>query len=222
MTTIVPAPQAGSDLAEVEQWVTELEQLVERVGRCFARSETRQRALAYLQGLLSPVERKNSWQLAEASGNETPYGVQHLLGRAAWDEDGVRDDLRAYVIEHLGDPDGVLVVDETGFLKKGTKSAGVKRQYSGTAGPIENCQIGVFLAYASDQGHAFLDRELYLPQEWAEDAERRRAAGVPETVSFQTKPQLARRMLERTLDAGVPTGWVTADHIYGGEYRLRA
>lgn len=209
-------------LAEVEQWAGEREQLGERIGPHVARPETRQRALAYLQGLLSPVDRKNGWQLAEASGNTTPYGVQHLLGRAVWDEDGVRDELRAYVVEHLGDRDGMLVVDETGFLKKGTKSVGVKRQYSGTAGRIENCQVGVFLAYASNQGHAFLDRELYLPQEWAQDAERRREAGVPEEVGFQTKPQLARRMLARALDAGVPAEWVTADHIYGGEYRLRA
>lgn len=214
--------QQRPDLAAVEQWVAELEQLVERVSPHVARPETRQRALAYLQALLSPVERKNSWQLAEASGHTTPYGVQHLLGRAVWDADGVRDELRADVVEHLGEPEGVLVLDETGFLKKGTKSVGVKRQYSGTAGRIENCQIGVFLAYASDQGHAFLDRELYLPQEWAEDAARRCEAGVPTEVCFQTKPQLARRMLARALDAGVPAGWVTADHIYGGEYRLRA
>jgi SRSO17 transposase len=213
-------PRPG--LAEVEQWLAELDHLVARVGPHVARTETRQRALAYLQGLLSPVERKNGWQLAEANGNTTPYGVQHLLGRAVWDVDAVRDELRAYVVEHLGHPDGVLVLDETGFLKKGTQSVGVKRQYSGTAGRIENCQIGVFLAYASEAGHAFLDRELYLPEEWARDEERRAAAGVPEAVPFQTKPQLARRMLARALDAGVPAGWVTADHIYGGDYRLRA
>lgn len=214
--------QQRPGLAEVEQWVVELEHVVERIAPHLARPETRQRVLTYLQGLLSPVDRKNSWQLAEASGSTTPYGIQHLLGRAVWDEDGVRDALRAYVVEHLGDPEGVLVVDETGFLKKGTKSVGVKRQYSGTAGRIENCQIGVFLAYASAEGHVFLDRELYLPEEWAQDEERRREAGVPEDVSFQTKPELARRMLARALDAGVPAGWVTADHIYGGAYHLRA
>ena len=210
------------DAAEVEQWVTELDHIVERVSPHFARTATRQRARAYLQGLLSSVERKNGWQLAEASGNTTPYGVQHLLGRAVWDVDAVRDALRAYVVEHLGDPDGVLVLDETGFLKKGTHSVGVKRQYSGTAGRIENSQIGVFLAYASERGQAFLDRDLYLPEEWAEDEERRQATGVPEVVQFQTKPQIAHRMLARVLDAGVPAGWVTADHIYGGDYRLRA
>jgi SRSO17 transposase len=215
-------PEQQLDQAAVEQWISALDQLVERISPRFARPETRQRARAYVQGLLSSVERKNGWQLAEAGGNTTPYGVQHLLGRAVWDVDGVRDELRTYVIEHLGDPDGVLVVDETGFLKKGTKSAGVKRQYSGTAGRIENCQIGVFLAYASAHGQAFLDRELYLPEEWAQAEERRHAAGVPAGVPFQTKPQIARRMLARALDAEVPAGWVTTDHIYGGDYRLRA
>jgi SRSO17 transposase len=214
--------QEHPGVAAIEQWAADLEQLVARSAPRFARPETRQRALAYLQGLLSPLERKNGWQLAEASGHATPYGLQHLLGRAVWDADGVRDELRTYVVERLGDPDGVLVVDETGFLKKGTHSVGVKRQYSGTAGRIENCQIGVFLAYASGRGQAFLDRALYLPQEWADDAARREAAGVPEDVSFATKPQLARRMLTRALEAGVPARWVTADHIYGGEYRLRA
>jgi SRSO17 transposase len=210
------------DLAEVEQWEAELDRLVGRIGPHLARPETRRRALAYLQGLLSPMDRKNGWQLAEASGSTTPYGIQHLLGRAVWDENGVRDQLRAWVVEHLGDPESVLVLDETGFLKKGTQSVGVKRQYSGTAGRIENCQIGVFLAYASGDGQAFLDREIYLPQEWAADAERRHAAGVPEEVQFQTKPQIARRMLARALDAGVPAGWLTADSIYGGAYQLRA
>ena len=175
----------------------------------------------YVLGLLSPAERKNGWQLAEAAGEATPYGVQHLLGRAVWDADAVRDALRAYVVEHLGDPGAVLVVDETGFLKKGGKSVGVQRQYSGTAGRIENCQIGVFLAYAAPQGRAFLDRALYLPKEWAADAARREEAGVPATVEFRTKPQLARAMLERALAAGVPAGWVTGDEVYGGDRRLR-
>jgi SRSO17 transposase len=143
------------------------------------------------------VERKKGWQLAEYAGDKTPDGVQRLLATYDWDADLVRDDLRCYVIEHLGHPRGVLVIDETGFLKKGTKSVGVKRQYSGTAGRIENCQIGVFLAYASPRGKAFLDRELYLPKEWAEDRERGEEAGVPEEVVFQTKPQLAQRMLQR-------------------------
>jgi SRSO17 transposase len=147
--------------------------------------------------------------------------MQELLNRAVWDAAAVRDDLRAYVVEHLGDPDAVVVLDETGFLKKGTKSVGVQRQYSGTAGRIENCQLGVFLAYASARGHAFLDRELYLPQSWAEDVARRQEAGVPAAVAFRTKPQLGRVMLERALAATVPCGWVTGDEVYGGDRRLR-
>ena len=167
---------------------------IEQVHRCvagrFRRPEPRRRALDYLKGLLSPVERKKGWQLAEGAGDATPYGVQRLLSTYRWDADLVRDDLAGYVVEHLGDAVSVLVVDETGFLKKGNKSAGVQRQYSGTAGRIENCQIGVFLAYASAKGRTLLDRELYLPQVWAGDAERRREAGVPEDVGFQTKPPL--------------------------------
>ncbi len=202
-------------------WAEGLEAVHARVAPRFARAEPRRRALAYLRGLLSPVERKNGWQLAEQAGEATPDGMQHLLARADWDADQVRDDLRAYGVEHLGDARAVLVVDETGFLKKGTKSVGVQRQYSGTAGRIENCQIGVFLAYASAKGRTFLDRELYLPKEWAADAERRQEAAVPETVPFRTKPQLARAMLERALDAGVPAAWVTGDEVYGGDRRLR-
>ena len=167
------------------------------------------------------MERKNGWQLAEQAGDATPYGVQRLLSTYCWDADLVRDDLAGYVVEHLGDTDGVLVVDETGFLKKGNKSAGVQRQYSGTAGRIENCQIGVFLAYVSAKGRTLLDRELYLPQVWTEDRERRREAGVPEDVGFQTKPQLAQRMLERALESGVPFGWVAGDEVYGNDRNLR-
>jgi SRSO17 transposase len=215
------APVADPDPVAVHGWAAALGALADRIGHHFARAEPRRRVLAYLQGLLSPVERKNGWQLAEAAGEVTPYGMQHLLGRAVWDADGVRDDLRAYVVEHLGDPGAVLVVDETGFLKKGAKSAGVQRQYSGTAGRIENCQPGVFLAYATPDGHAFLDRELYLPGDWATDAARRAAAGVPAARQFRTKPELGRTMLERALEAGVPAGWVTGDEVYGGDRRLR-
>jgi SRSO17 transposase len=171
--------------------------------------------------LLSPCERKNGWQLAELLGEATPDGVQRLLNAADWDAEAVRDDLRASIITHLGDAEAVLIVDETGFVKKGTYSVGVKRQYSGTAGRVENCQIGVFLGYASASGAAFLDRALYLPQEWAADLLRRQAAGVPETVRFATKPQLARQMLARAFAAGVPRAWVTADTIYGSDRRLR-
>jgi SRSO17 transposase len=147
--------------------------------------------------------------------------MQRLLATADWDPDLVRDDLRGYVVEHLGDPGGVLVVDETGFLKKGTTSVGVQRQYSGTAGKVDNCQLGVFLAYASLGGRAFIDRELYLPRSWTDDPQRCRAARVPAEVAFRTKPQLARVMLERALDAGVPASWVTADEAYGGDPALR-
>jgi SRSO17 transposase len=211
----------AADVGAVATWAEGLEAVHARVAPRFARAEPRRRALAYLRGLLSPIERKNGWQLAEQAGEATPDGMQHLLARADWDADQVRDDLRAYVVEHLGDEEAVLVVDETGVLKKGMKSVGVQRQYSGTAGRVENCQIGVFLAYASARGRTFLDRELYLPKEWASDRERRQEAAVPDTVEFRTKPQLARAMLERALDAGVPAAWVTGDEIYGGDRRLR-
>jgi SRSO17 transposase len=171
----------------------------------------------YLDALLAPVERKNGWQLAEHLGESGPQGVQRLLNAADWDVDAVRDDLIAFVAEQLGDPDGVLIVDETGFLKKGTKSVGVQRQYSGTAGRRENQQIGVFLAYASAHGTAFLDRALYLPEVWAQDRNRRAEAGVPETVTFATKGELARQMLARAFAAQLPTAWVVGDTIYGGD-----
>jgi SRSO17 transposase len=208
-------------VAEVENWAAGLEQLHARIAPRFARSEQRGRALTYLKGLLSPLQRKNGWQLAEVAGERTPDGVQRLLNTALWDADAVRDDLREYVVEQLGDAQAVLVIDETGFLKKGVKSVGVKRQYSGTAGRIENCQIGVFLAYASANGQTLLDRELYLPQEWAADMQRRREAGVPAQVEFATKPQLAKTMLARALEADVPRRWVTADEVYGSDRRLR-
>jgi SRSO17 transposase len=209
-------------VAEVQAWAVGLEEVHARIAPRFARSEPRQRVLAYVRGLLAPVERKNSWTLAERAGEPSPDGMQRLLAAADWDADAVRDDVRDYVIEHLGSPQGVLVVDETGFLKKGTKSAGVARQYSGTAGRIENSQVGVFLAYATAAGRTFLDRELYLPKAWTEDRGRCREAGVPDGVEFATKPELAMRMLTRALDAGVPAGWVTGDEVYGQHYRLRA
>ena len=176
----------------------------------------------YLRVLLSPVKRKNGWQVAEEAGEATPYAMQHLLDRAKWDPDGVRDELRSYVTEMLGDEAAVLVIDETGFLKKGSKSVGVQRQYSGTAGRIENCQVGVFLSYASPKGACLLDRELYLPKSWTQDRERCREAWVPAEVGFATKPELAARMLWRTLDAGVKVSWVTGDTVYGSNPRLRA
>jgi SRSO17 transposase len=209
-------------LVEVDGWAAEFERLCERIGPRFARPEVRRRAAGFLRGLLGGVDRKNGWQLAEHAGETTPDGMQRLLTTTRWDPDGLRDDVRGYVVEQLGDPDGVLVVDETGFLKKGTKSAGVQRQYSGTAGRIENCQVGVFLAYASPKGRALVDRELYLPKEWASAPDRRAEAQVPERVVFATKPQLAQQLLARAVDAQLPAGWVTADEVYGGDARLRA
>lgn len=208
-------------MAEVEAWAVGLEELHQRIAPRFARSEPRERVLAYVRGLLAPLEKKNGWTLAERAGESIPDGMQRLLASADWDADQVRDDVRDYVVEHLGTSAGVLVVDETGFLKKGIKSAGVARQYSGTAGRIENCQIGVFLAYATGAGRTFLDRELYLPKVWAEDRQRRAEARVGEEVVFATKPELAMIMIGRALDAGVPAGWVTGDEVYGQHARLR-
>ena len=207
--------------AQVSTWADEVTAVGERIGGRFARSEPRRRALAYIRGLLSDAERKNGWQLAESLGDPTPDGIQHLLARADWDADAVRDDLIRYVAEHLGHADGVLVADESGFLKKGTKSAGVARQYSGAAGRIENCQIGVFLGYTTAKGRALLDRELYLPKEWANDAQRLKEAVVPAAVGFATKLVLARRMIDRAVAAGVPARWVTADAVYGSDYHFR-
>ena len=209
------------EAAEVARWAGGIERVRQCIAGRFRRPEPRRRALEYLKGLFSPVERKNGWQLAEHAGDATPYGVQRLLSGYVWDADLVRDDLKQYVVEHLGDGDAVLVADETGFLKKGEKSAGVQRQYSGTAGRTENSQLGVFLAYASAKGRALLDRELYLPQVWADDRERRREAGAPEDVAFRTKGQLARRMLERAVESEVPFAWFTGDEVYGSDRELR-
>jgi SRSO17 transposase len=211
----------GIDQKQVEAWAAELDALMQRIGPRFVRSEARGRARAYLQGLLSPVPHKNGWQLAEMMGDTTPYGVQQFLYRAVWCADELRDDLRAYVVDELGDADAVLIVDETGFLKKGDKSAGVKRQYSGTAGRIENSQVGVFLAYASPKGHAFLDRALYLPEEWLADRGRAQTAGIPEAVTFASKPDLAWDMLRQSVEHRVPFSWVTGDSVYGDYHRLR-
>jgi SRSO17 transposase len=206
---------------EIERWRAGLDALHARIATRFRRSEVRERAKGYLAGLLDRVERKNGWQLAEHLGESGPQGVQRLLNAADWDVDVVRDDLRGYVVEHLGDPDGVLIADETSFPKKGTKSVGVKRQHCGALGKRENCQVGVFLSYASSKGRTFLDRELYLPQDWTEDTVRREEAGVPAEVTFATKPELARRMLARACAAGVPAAWVVGDEIYGDDTDLR-
>src|SRR3954451_9467821 len=206
---------------EAADWARGLDALVEQIAPRFCRIEARRRDRGYLAGLLCPLERQNGGQLAEHAGDRTPDGVQDFLARMCWDADQVRDDLRAYVVAQLGDADGVLVLDETGFIKKGTKSVGVQRQYSGTAGRIENCQIGVFLGYASQHGHALIDRALYLPEVWANDPARRGAAGVPEETAFATKPRLGRQMLARAFTAGVPCRWVTGDSVYGSDYALR-
>jgi SRSO17 transposase len=203
------------------EWQAGLDALHARIVPHFPRPEVRARVRRYLEALLGRAERKNGWQVAEEMGEATPDGVQRLLNSAHWDADGVRNTLRAYVVEHLGDADAVLVVDETGFLKKGGQSVGVARQYSGTAGRIENVQMGVFLAYAAPRGRAFLDRALYLPEEWTRDTARCRAAGVPPAVGFATKPQLARQMLARAFAAGVPAAWVTGDEVYGNDGKLR-
>jgi len=208
-------------MEETEVWADALDNLMARIAARFVRSEARQRAKAYLQGLLGPAERKNGWQLAEAVGDSTPYGIQQFLYRAMWDADAVRDDLDRYVHEHLGDAGAILIVDETGFLKKGTHSAGVKRQYSGTAGRIENCQVGVFLAYASRHGRTLLDRALYLPEDWLADRERCRRAAIPEEVAFTTKPNLAWQMLQHAVAQQVPFSWVTGDSVYGDYRSLR-
>jgi SRSO17 transposase len=218
LSTLAATDATASTIAGGQAYLADV---ARRLAPYFARSGSRHRAQAYLQGLLSEAERKNSWQVAEVCGESTPYGFQYLLSRADWDADAVRDELRIYVIQHLGDPNGVLVLDETGFLKKGEHSAGVARQYSGTAGKVENCQIGVFLGYASRLGHALLDRELYLPKAWTDEGERCRQAGIPADRPFATKPQLARQMLARAFAAGVPAKWVTGDSVYGDDRRLR-
>ena len=215
------SPTAEATARIIEGGRAYLADIARRLAPYFARSESRQRASAYLQGLLSAAERKNSWQLAEVCGEATPYGFQYVLNRAEWDADAVRDELCLYVIQHLGDLNGVLVLDETGFLKKGEHSAGVARQYSGTAGKVENCQIGVFLGYASGLGQVLLDRELYLPAAWTQDRERCRQAGIPEDRGFATKPQRACQLLARAFAAGVPAPWVTGDCVYGDDRRLR-
>ena len=202
-------------------WEAALEELKGAIAPALGRSETRASAGAFIDGLLSSAERKTGWMLAEEAGLERPYRIQSLLGRSSWPADALRDLVRGYVVRAIGDAGGVLVVDETGFLKKGTHSVGVGRQYSGTAGRIENCQVGVFAAYASRYGHALIDRQLYLPKDWAEDETRRGKAYVPGDVTFATKPAIAREMIARTLDAGVPCAWVLADALYGSDYKLR-
>jgi SRSO17 transposase len=203
-------------------WQQLFDELLGRVAGRFARVELRRRARAFVRGLLADLPRMNCWTIAEHAGDPNPDGMQHLLGRAVWDHDKLRDDVRDYVIEHLGDRGAVLVVDETGDLKKGTATVGVQRQYTGTAGRIENAQVAVYLVYATGAGHAVVDRELYLPRSWTDDPERLQAVGVPDQVGFATKPKLATTMICRALDAGVPASWVTGDEVYGANPGLRA
>jgi SRSO17 transposase len=205
----------------IPEWQQEFKSLMQRLKHRFAHSQSRDWAAAYLQGLLSQVQRKNGWQLAETVGATTPYGIQQFLYRAKWNPDDIRDDLRHYVVEHLGDPAAVLVIDESGFVKKGPHSVGVQVQYCGTVGRTTNCQVGVFLLYASSTGATFLDRALYLPESWTNDRPRCRQAGVPDEVEFATKPELAWQMIERAVEAGVPAAWVTGDSVYGGHSWLR-
>src|SRR6266566_333951 len=216
-------PPAGlTTLSQVIGWRESLLQLHARLATHFARSEPFQRALRFVQGILSSVERKNGWQLAEQAREATPYGMQRLLSQAVWDADGVRDELRAFVLQHLGSSPLTVVIDESGFLKRGQHSAGVGRQHYGPTGDVRNCQVGVFLSLVSGTGHTLIDRELYLPADWTNDPARCRHAGIPEGVPFRTKPQLALLMLARLLHAQVPIAWVVADSVYGSNPELRA
>ncbi len=217
----VPDHLRPLDERDLDVWRLYWGDVANRLRTAFARSESRESAMAYLGGLLSPVERKNGWQLAEIIGHPNPYRVQELLSRASWDPDDLRDRLRRYVLDYLGDPDAIGVLDETGFLKKGTESVGVARQYSGTAGRVENCQVGVVLTYASPHGQTVLDRELYLPHSWTDDPARCRQAGVPAERTFATKPELARQTLERAVDAGVTFAAIAGDSVYGDDRGLR-
>jgi SRSO17 transposase len=206
---------------ELNSWADDFEAFHTRFAHLFARSEPREQAAEYMRGLLTDVKRKNGWQLAEALGDERPDAMERLLYHAKWDADKARDELQQYIIEHWGDDEGIGIVDETGFLKKGDKSVGVKRQYTGTAGKVENSQVGVFLSYAVPAGHVFLDRRLYLPEEWCADSERRAEAKVPAHITFQSKPQQALGMLEYAWERGVPMRWVTGDEVYGDAPYLR-
>ncbi len=214
---------AACHSVDLDRWRVILDEAVARIAERFVRAEPRATATALVEGLLSTVERKTCWSLAERAGHDDPQAMQRLLRTAVWDADAVRDDVRSWLVEQLGHPDAVLVTDETGFLKKGVCSVGVQRQYTGTAGRVENSQVGVFLAYVTPRGRALIDRRLYLPEtSWCDQPDRLAAAGVPEEVGFATKPALARQMIAAALDAGVPAGWVTGDEVYGADPGLRA
>lgn len=210
----------GSALETVCHWSNTLKSFQQRLSPHFARQEARQAAFNYIQALLSPVERKNGWQMAEQLGDTTPYRVQHLLGRAQWDEEQLCQEVRQYGIAGLREPEDIFALDETGFLKQGNQSVGVQVQYYGTTGHLENCQVGVFLAYVTGKGHTLIDRRLYLPKSWADDSQKREKVGVPETVRFATKAQLAQQMLQSAWDAGLRSAWVVADEVYGNDTRF--
>ena len=207
-------------LETVCQWSNILKSFQQRLSPYFARSEARQAAFNYIQALLSPVERKNGWQIAEQVGNENPYRVQHLLGRAQWDAEKLAQEIRQYAVAGLSEPNDIFALDETGFLKQGSQSVGVQVQYYGTTGHLENCQVGVFLSYITGKGHTLIDRRLYLPKSWVEDSDKRCKAGVPKTTTFATKAQLAQQMLQSAWDAGIRSAWVVADEVYGNDTRF--
>ncbi|CAM4395912.1 IS701 family transposase [Nocardiopsis rhodophaea] len=229
---LLDIPPTVTDQERAHEWADELENLLAEAGRIFPRADLRRRAAACVRGLLAALSRKNGWQLAEHAGDATPHGQQHLLSRARWDPDELRDFVRRYAVQGLDDdpacglgPDGagVLVLDETGFAKKGRTSAGVARQFTGCLGGVFGCQVGVLAAWATTRGHALIDRELYLPKEWTDDPRRCQAAHVPEGTGFATKPRLAERMIERILP-DLPEGrvWIAADEVYGRDGRFRA
>jgi SRSO17 transposase len=219
--TIEYRAAAAGHSVDAEEWLAEFDIGFAAIASRFGRVEPRRQARAFLLGLLSDVDTRSCWQLAEQAGDTSPHAMQRLLGEAVWDADKVRDDVRGYVVDALGDPGAVLILDDTGDLKKGIHTIGTQRQYTGTAGRIENAQVAVYLAYAAPGGSTLIDREVYLPKMWTDDAQRCAAAGVPEHVRFATKVALARRMLARTFDAGVPAQWCTADEFYGGDRHLR-
>lgn len=210
------------DSIDPGRWLDEFGALMDRIRPRFVRYEPARHAAGLMLGMLSNLERKNCWTIAEERGDVTPHGLQHMLSRACWDEGGVAADVRDYVTTAFADPDAVLVVDETGDLKKGTATVGVQRQYTGTAGRIENSQVAVYLTYAAARGHALIDTALYLPKSWADDAPRRRRAGVPDDVEFATKPALAQQMITDALQAGAAAAWVAGDEVYGADSALRS
>lgn len=223
MKTTEPAAVTAAHSVDPDRWQAEFSAVLDRIEQRFRRYEPLRHAGALMLGMVAGLDRKNCWTIAEHRGDATPDGLQHLLARASWDADGVRDDLRDYVIDAFGDPGAILVVDETGDVKKGTATVGVQRQYSGTAGRIENSQVAVYLTYAASRGHALIDRALYLPKSWTEDSERCAEAGIPTgKQSFATKPALARDLIDRAVAANVPAGWVAGDEVYGADPRLRA